>query len=359
MDSKKRIVHILHRSRFTGGYIEYMNLHFAEYEHTFIMVREGYELSLNQCNDIIFLDNFKELNRNKNIHSLLLECNQIIVSGVWDMIVPLYFCNNRILKKSYFHFWGGDFYKYRQFGLRDWKTRRDKYMLRSCLLRSAGALNLIVTDFPEMKKILRIPEIHHLVAPMPKSPKEDIDYSLYCNQPTNKNSYRILVGNSATIQNQHKEIFDILLRFKEENIEIVCPLSYGWKEYGEQVLKLGKEYFGEKFHPITESLPKEDYVKLLASCDIGIFNNNRQQAMGNIFIFVRLGKKVFLRDDTSMWEHFEKIGYHFNKTEELKTQSLETIMQYDEECGKKNRKALENWEEQTLVMWDKVFREES
>ena len=81
--------------------------------------------------------------------------------------------------------------------------------------------------------------------------------------------------------------------------------------------------------------------------------------MGNIFIFVRLGKKVFLRDDTSMWEHFEKIGYHFNKTEELKTQSLETIMQYDEECGKKNRKALENWEEQTLVMWDKVFREES
>lgn len=52
---------------------------------------------------------------------------------------------------------------------------------------------------------------------------------------------KILLGNSATNTNQHFQMLDILKKFSDENIEILCPLSYGNLEYGKQVEKIRKK----------------------------------------------------------------------------------------------------------------------
>ena len=56
------------------------------------------------------------------------------------------------------------------------------------------------------------------------------------------------MGNSTDTSNCHFEMFDLLLPYKDEDILIYCPLSYGpYTAYGDSVIKRGKELFGEKF----------------------------------------------------------------------------------------------------------------
>jgi len=357
LNNKISIVHILHRSKFAVGYIEFMREYFRNYEHRFILLRDGDELQLEKTEDILFIEQYDDLFSNREINDILCICDKVIVSGVWNMLDALYKCGKVILNKTYFHFWGGDFYRYRSIPYKpsQWKERKNKFLLKRCMKQAAGVINLIEDDYSELKRIMKIKDVKHFVAPMCKNPKEDIDYSMYRNIPKEDDIIRILVGNSATVHNQHQEILEILERFKEEKIVLYCPLSYGWKEYGDSIIELGKRLFGDKFIPLTEQMPKDEYVKFLATCDIGIYNNNRQQAMGNISILARLGKKVYLRDDTAMWSHFEKIGYRFNKINELKDATIEEIAAYSEDTKSHNVMARENYEKQMIVLWSKVL----
>lgn len=353
MENRKRIIHIINRTTFATGYIEFMRIHFEEYAHQFILLREGVKLELDSWDDITLVGAYKELFFDRKVHQKLKECDKIIVSGIWDMTEYLYLCGKKVLSKTYFHFWGGDFYRYREFSTRELKI--SKFFLRKALLKSAGVINLIEKDYGELRNIVGIPDMKHFVAPMGKNPRENIDYAYYRSLQKKDDVYRILVGNSATVYNQHREIFEILSKFKEENIEIISPLTYGKEEYRAEVIESGIQYFGEKFKTVIKQLPKDEYVAMLSGCDVGIFNNNRQQAMGNISILARLGKKVYLRDDTSMWEHFENIGYHFYTINELKESSLDEILHFDETVRQNNIEAREKWEQQAVILWDKVL----
>ena len=111
----------------------------------------------------------------------------------------------------------------------------------------------------------------------------------------------ILVGNSATPTNFHLDVFKKLQRYQNENIRIFVPLSYGLKTYAEEVIKSGKELFGDRFVPLTDFMPKEDYFKFLMNIDIAVFANDRQQALGNIIALLYAGKKVYIRSDISSW----------------------------------------------------------
>lgn len=46
----------------------------------------------------------------------------------------------------------------------------------------------------------------------------------------------------------------------------------------------------------------EEYCSFLSEMDVAVFNNNRQQGMANIALLANLGTKVFIRNDTSMWD---------------------------------------------------------
>lgn len=101
------------------------------------------------------------------------------------------------------------------------------------------------------------------------------------------------MGNSATKTNCHIEIFNKLSKYDWiHELEIICPLSYGnEEEYRDYVIKVGYEKIGNKFKPITEYISLTKYIELLNSCDVGVFNNNRQQGGSTILYLTRLGKK--------------------------------------------------------------------
>lgn len=113
----------------------------------------------------------------------------------------------------------------------------------------------------------------------------------------------IQVGNSACETNEHVEVFEKLLKYKGENIEIICPLSYsGKEEYIKQVVETGYKTFGkEKFTPIVDFMIFDQYLELLAKVDIAIFNHKRQRGLGNITTLLGLGKKVYIREEITTY----------------------------------------------------------
>ncbi|MDO4499693.1 MAG: TDP-N-acetylfucosamine:lipid II N-acetylfucosaminyltransferase [Erysipelotrichaceae bacterium] len=169
---------------------------------------------------------------------------------------------------------------------------------------------------------------------------------------------RIMIGNSATLSNYHEEVLNSLSKFKDENIEIICPLSYGDMKYGQKIAEIGKQIFGDKFIPITEFMNANEYSKLLNSIDVAIFNNKRQQATGNIEIIGYLGKKLYLRSDTSMWPHYvERDKCHFYDAIKIQDMSFEEFIEFEPELADENVAYFRNiWDiNYVKSLWDDVF----
>lgn len=125
---------------------------------------------------------------------------------------------------------------------------------------------------------------------------------------------RIWVGNSATLTNNHLEVFaKIEQAVKDLNCDVVVPLSY--TRYGEgenmvtrTILNAGNRFFGEKFKPIRELMCLEEYVKLMSSCSVFIFGHRRQQAVGNTLIALKCGGCVFLDPRNPTYRYFVSNG---------------------------------------------------
>lgn len=159
---------------------------------------------------------------------------------------------------------------------------------------------------------------------------------------TQSDKINIQIGNSADPSNNHIEILDKLLLFKDKNIRIYAPLSYGDKAHAKKVISKGKELFGDKFIALTGFIPFEEYLQFLGSIDIAIFNHKRQQAMGNTITLLGLGKTVFIRSDTTQWQLFKD-----KNIEVLNTLSFE--LNYIKDLEKNIKNTADYFSKETLI----------
>jgi hypothetical protein len=133
----------------------------------------------------------------------------------------------------------------------------------------------------------------------------------------------VLVGNSANPSNNHADIFNKLSNLKDQNFNIICPLSYGNNVQAAFIAQLGRTMFGVRFTPLLDFMPFNEYLNTLAKVDIAIFAHERQQGMGNMITLLSLGKKVYMRGDTSPYALFEKLNIKVFNIEDLSLESSE------------------------------------
>lgn len=115
----------------------------------------------------------------------------------------------------------------------------------------------------------------------------------------------IWLGNSATISNNHFEALDDLSHLHNDSIEIICPLSYGEKKdslYTQQVINYGTQIFANKFIPLLNYLDRDAYYALFNKVDLVVMNHIRSQAAGNVFMFLDLGKVIFMDDKSTVYQ---------------------------------------------------------
>ena len=126
-------------------------------------------------------------------------------------------------------------------------------------------------------------------------------------------SKKVWVGNSATLSNNHLDVFELIKQSRlNDEYNIISPLSYsydlGAKDLPQIVADEGRRCFGSRFTTVTDVLPREEYINLMSSCSIFVFGVRRQQAGGNIRIALTCGGCVFLDRRNPIYEHYLNKG---------------------------------------------------
>lgn len=312
---------------FPKSMISFMEANFPEINKSYYTIDRRNEEDLPNLSNVHRISSYKEFITNKELINDIITADKIIVSGVFTVqyILPLY--GKKIMKKTYWQFWGGDYEVLRGDNLSA-RLKVRKYIVSKCIKNSKGIILLTEPEREIFEKIFeKIPSDKFYAVVVP--PRQEVDEIIARVRTIRKKdtSNVIVIGNSATKSNQHFDIFDRLSCLDLQNVKIYCPLSYGDNQYRERVIIRGKELFGDNFVPITQYMSYEKYVEFLNSCDVGIYNLNRQQALGNISLMLNLGKKIYTSD--SIKKYYEQFGYTLHSVNELKYKSIKEILKHN------------------------------
>lgn len=151
----------------------------------------------------------------------------------------------------------------------------------------------------------------------------------------------IIVGNSCSFSGNHFEIIKILSKYKVFNRKIIFPISYaGNMRYRKKLLSYGKKMLGNSFSPITDFMSLDDYNGTILSASIFIYNNYRQEAVGNILVALYFGGKVFLSENNPLLYFYKSKGIIIFSISQINEEMLSSNL--DEQSQNKNREIITN-----------------
>jgi len=150
--------------------------------------------------------------------------------------------------------------------------------------------------------------------------------------------YKILIGNSATITNNHIEILTILEKLNLK-CEIVVPLSYGSVDYKNEILSI-LESIDLETRPLLDYMDINDYYNEICSCSHVIMNHSRQQAYGNIMIALFAGCKIFLRRENPLYEYLKTSGFYIYTIDDIEQEITSKLIINEKEHNQKLAKYL-------------------
>jgi hypothetical protein len=131
------------------------------------------------------------------------------------------------------------------------------------------------------------------------------------------NGSNILVGNSASLTNNHEDLFIQLARCDLTGRKVIVPLSYGDPAYRDHVIKSGEHYFGRSFFPLVDFMPLAEYVGVISSCNVVLMGHKRQQALGNIGSAIYHGAHLYLDRECPTYSFLRSRGVGVSALDEL------------------------------------------
>lgn len=349
------IVHIMPRDKFSHDMVLFFEKNYEDlvfHHYLYGSALKGYKTP-----DAAHLVEIKKETSLREIMSFfkdILTCDAIILDWCEGRIASLLYLLGRI-KNTAIMFWGGELMWKQEPRLDSGVISRIVRHYTQKAVHEAGAiLTLTPADLHVIEKCYA-PTGACLPATMWTD--EWGGRAEYCKSNVEHDAVRVLVGNSATRSNRHLETLGLLAKYANEDIEIILPLSYGDKEYARSVATHARMLFGEKAKVIDDFLEIDKYTELLSTIDIGVFNNDRQQALGNIRVLLRFGAKVFLSDDSGMISFFSKEGHCVHSVSEIAELDFKFFVENDAEEIEKNIRAgsKAGLKTKALHQWDDIF----
>lgn len=325
-----KIVHCMHAEKFIEPFIEFVTNNLDSTRNVYL-IRESDKFPIKIKPNIHIVTEQAGFFTNIFLYVRWLNlAEKIIFHGLFHKeLFMILFVQPWLLKKSYWIIWGGDLYrkKYQQRRLKSYIFE----VVRAFVFKRMGHFVTHVRgDYELVKSWYGANGEYHECLMYPSNL-----YKEYIIPPKVGEVINILVGNSATHTNNHLEIFQKISTFKNSNIMVYCPLSYGSPtNNAAYIAKLGKEMFGDKFIPLLEFMPFEKYLELLGQIDIAVFAHKRQQAMGNMITLLGLGKKVYMRTDVSSWTLFSQLELSISDVAQFDISTL------NEDRARKNKEII-------------------
>lgn len=172
-----------------------------------------------------------------------------------------------------------------------------------------------------------------------------------------RDTINIQVGHSSFDTLHHLEVLDQLVKYRDKNIKLFLPLSYGNVIYGDKIEKRAIELFGDKAVVFRKMMSKENYMEHLSNIDIAIFNTQRQIGLGNISPLLYMQKKIYIPKGTVMYDFYQSEGINICDYNEIKNLTFnEFIEPIDMKNGKKYIVNNELNKEKKIKMWSEVFK---
>ena len=299
----KKILHLGSSSTFLPSLIDLIDKNFNLNEHIFLLTSEQGKDDLDKFDNVIICSNDRksQLSHYTKVLKTMYKVDKIILHSLFDLkVIQILFYNPWLLNKCYWVIWGADLYNYK-LSQRNWKWQILEFFRRPVIKNMGHLVTYIPGDVELARKWYGAKGKYHECLMYLSNTYKALDVP-----STQTDTINIQIGNSADSSNNHIEVLEKLLPFKDENIKIYAPLSYGDKLHAKKVIAKGKDLFGDKFTALTDFMPFEEYLQFLGTIDIAIFNHKRQQAMGNTITLLGLGKTVFIRSDTTQWQFFKE-----------------------------------------------------
>ena len=226
-------------------------------------------------------------------------------------------------------FWGGDIYG-RSDVRKDFLSRRSRCLL--ALHRTSGLLK----GKKETEKYDLPKELLHRIDYCLTDIPEDLEFfnryigkevkSLWYNYYSIEQTVgplsgcrcrgsNVLLGNSATLECNHADVFRTLRKSKSFD-KVVVPLSYGSPWVRNMISGYGKAVMGARFEPLTSFLPLEEYNRILLGCSCVIMPHHRPQAFGNIITSLWLGCRVYMSKKSILFAFFKRNGFLIHSIED-------------------------------------------
>ncbi|CAI3796493.1 TDP-N-acetylfucosamine:lipid II N-acetylfucosaminyltransferase [Rheinheimera sp. MM224] len=338
----KEICHLMYLDKFSKPFYLLIKNHFTSQPHHFITYGESVsdyvpDFSENHLTNRLsaFINAIPTLNRS----------DKVILHGAFSTKVLFYLMLQPWLwNKVYWVIWGKDLQFFNN------RKRSISYVIRKFVLSRVKAyITYLPEDYEKAKCLINAKPVFRECIAYPSNVVSDFD-DRDCER---KKLKIIMVGNSADPSNSHVDVFDKLVGSKDEISKLIVPLSYGDKIYAAEIIEKGQAIFKDKFSPLTEMLPLNDYKKILKQIDLAFFNHDRQQAMGNTIYLLSLGKTVYMRENTPSWLFFESKGVVLKS---IKDDELEYIAPSESMSNK--RAIFKYFNEENLVkQWTAIFNE--
>ena len=287
--------------KFIAPFMNFVIDNFDTVNHKFLLIgHKSNKFNLLCRDDLTWIDKKYKV---VELLKYMYEADKIIIHGLWSShLIKLLFFQPWLLKKSYWVMWGGDFYF----------PETQSWIKKQVIKKMGHFISYIKGDYELAQKWYGAKGEYHECFMYPSNL-----YKEYNIQPKEHSTINIQLGNSADPTNNHIDVLKKLTKYKDENINIFVPLSYGNEEYAKEVIAYGKQLFHEKFIPLTEFMAFEKYLAFLSEIDIAIFAHKRQQAMGNTITLLGLGKKVYMRSDITPWQLFKDIDVNVFDVENI------------------------------------------
>ncbi len=325
----KKILHIFPDSLFIESYLSLL-ANDKKYRHQFILTNIGanMEFDTSKYNKYEFykISTFKFFDFIKL--RKLLKKNEydslIIHSGYLNYLLLALIFNRKVVSKTVLSLWGGS--DSQEFSV---KKENRKYIiqakvyeyLRCKLYKKVKAIASIVPeDYNTVKKIYNL-NCKNYPSLYPFLPNISDNFS-----KKKDKTIKIQICHSGSPFCNSLEVLDILKKYKNEDIIIYASLAYGDKEYISKVVKKGKSIFKEKFIPNFKLLSAGEYANYISKLNVLINNSNIQQGLGNIYLALCSGVKVFINIEGVIFQELKKKNIKSFNVEHIKKMDLEAFV---------------------------------
>lgn len=360
--AKKKILHIFPDSLFIEGYLSCISMNHG-YNHQFILTDIGSNLDFDssrypqyqfeKLSTFKFCDFVKLRKKLKEYDYDLL----IVHSGYLNYLLLAFMNNKKVCKKTILSLWGGSDSKkfevpstkkqYTLFGLIYESLRKKFYQ------NVKAFASIVPADFETVQKLYNLkckayescyPFVPNLISNFSKK---------------NSNEVKIQICHSGSVECNTLELLDKLAKYKNDNVKIYASLCYGDKNYISKIIEKGQKIFNNKFIPIIDFMPSEEYAKYISNLDILMSNTFVQQGLGNVYLALASGVKVYIPEGSVLWNELKKQNIIIYPTSSICEKSIKELVEISQKTKQINYDNTINIFDtsKSFDKWGKIFRE--